>query len=92
MAEQLIPWLNGRLDLRQAYTFDRNHITAMLQNIVLSPGVYGVPAQNVARLMSIHQDITRLRIEAPMLTHILHDNVVVNDDDIVMEDVTSTAG
>ncbi|KNG91078.1 hypothetical protein ANOM_000744 [Aspergillus nomiae NRRL 13137] len=61
MAERLIPWLNGRLDPRQAYTFDRNHITAMLQNIVLSPGVYGVPAQNVARLMSIHQDITRLR-------------------------------
>ncbi|OGM48397.1 hypothetical protein ABOM_003405 [Aspergillus bombycis] len=61
MTEHLIPWLNGRLDLRQAYTFDRNNIIAMLQNIVLSPVVYGVIPQNVTRLISIHQDITRLR-------------------------------
>ncbi|PYH86046.1 hypothetical protein BO82DRAFT_370985 [Aspergillus uvarum CBS 121591] len=57
----LLPWLNGRLDLRQAYMFSYANIIALLQDIVRWPAVYGVPAENVNMLASIHQRIDQLR-------------------------------
>ncbi|PYI18166.1 hypothetical protein BO99DRAFT_461375 [Aspergillus violaceofuscus CBS 115571] len=61
MAEVLLPWLNGHLDLRQAYTFTLNDIVDTLRDIVQDPVSYGVPPQNVNMLISIHGHITRLR-------------------------------
>ena len=61
MAEQLLPWLNGRIDLRVAYRFNYNSVVACLQHIATNPNSYGVPHQNAASLALIHQDITRLR-------------------------------
>ncbi|OJJ95737.1 hypothetical protein ASPACDRAFT_47627 [Aspergillus aculeatus ATCC 16872] len=43
MAEVLLPWLNGRLDLRQAYTFTLNDIVDTPRDIVQHPVSYGGP-------------------------------------------------
>ncbi|GFF24134.1 hypothetical protein IFM46972_00938 [Aspergillus udagawae] len=65
-AEQLRLWLNGRVDFRWAYTLSRSDIIALLADIISRPGTYGVPAENVANLVLIHQDITHLRrIDTP---------------------------
>ncbi|GFF24292.1 hypothetical protein IFM46972_00997 [Aspergillus udagawae] len=61
MAEQLLLWLNGRVDFRQAYTLDWSGIIALLADIASQPSVYGVPPQNVANLLLVHADISRLR-------------------------------
>ncbi|PKY00471.1 hypothetical protein P168DRAFT_307409 [Aspergillus campestris IBT 28561] len=61
MAEQLLRWLNGQVDLRIAYSFTLDEIVACLQDIVNRPGVYGIPSQCAEIRMSIHQNVTRLR-------------------------------
>ncbi|GFG11367.1 hypothetical protein IFM61392_06875 [Aspergillus lentulus] len=61
MAEQLLLWLNGRVDFRHAYTMSWSDIVALLADIAQNPGAYGVLPQNVANLRLIHADITRLR-------------------------------
>ncbi|GIK05977.1 hypothetical protein Aspvir_010094 [Aspergillus viridinutans] len=60
-AEQLFSWLNGQVNFRQAYPFSWSDIIALLADIASNPGAYGVPPENAANLVLIHQDITRLR-------------------------------
>ena len=59
--EVLSPWLNGRIDLRAAYTFPRGTILAWLRDITEHPEMYGVPTEDVTDLLLIQQDILRLR-------------------------------
>ncbi|PLB55679.1 hypothetical protein P170DRAFT_461495 [Aspergillus steynii IBT 23096] len=61
MAEQLLTWLNGRINLRDAYEFDYDTISVFLGDVVLNSTLYGVPPENAAMLVLIHQDLTRLR-------------------------------
>jgi hypothetical protein len=61
MAEQLLSWLNGSVDFRQAYTLSWSDIIALLADIASNPGVYGVPPENVANLRLVHANIIRLR-------------------------------
>ncbi|RHZ57286.1 uncharacterized protein CDV56_100474 [Aspergillus thermomutatus] len=51
---------NGQVDFRQAYTFSLSDIITLLADITSRPGAYGVPPENVANLVLIHQDITHL--------------------------------
>lgn len=61
MTEQLLPWLNGQINLRTAYVFTRNQLLNCLQDIVTNPNTFGVPPENVPTLARVHQDICRLR-------------------------------
>lgn len=61
MAEQLLPWLNGQINLREAYEFDYDSIVMFLEGVVHNPIPYGVPPENTAILVSMHQDLKRLR-------------------------------
>ncbi|GKZ34770.1 hypothetical protein AbraIFM66950_005126 [Aspergillus brasiliensis] len=61
MPEVLLPWLNGRIDLRTAYTFSRGMVLNFFRDVTEHPGHFGVPAANVPDLLSIMQDIYRLR-------------------------------
>ena len=56
MTEQLLPWLNGQINLRAAYVFTRNQILNCLQDIVTNPKTFGVPPENVPTLARVHQD------------------------------------
>ncbi|GIC87605.1 uncharacterized protein Aud_003990 [Aspergillus udagawae] len=93
-AEQLRLWLNGRVDFRWAYTLSRSDIIALLADIISRPGTYGVPAENVANLVLIHQDITHLRISSRIDTPTPDDNnkveeVPPDEVDEEVEEVTS---
>ncbi|KAE8377077.1 hypothetical protein BDV26DRAFT_282127 [Aspergillus bertholletiae] len=62
MSEQLIPWLNGHLDLCLTCMFSRTDVVAILNDIVTFPHTHGAPPQNVDTLSSIHQDIIPARM------------------------------
>ncbi|PYI23729.1 hypothetical protein BO99DRAFT_418914 [Aspergillus violaceofuscus CBS 115571] len=61
MAEQLLPAYNGRLDLRQAYTYTRDQINEFLLNVVSRPAYYAVPGNNTPDLISVYLEISQLR-------------------------------
>lgn len=60
MTEQLLPWLNGQIDLRVAYSYTRTQVIARLPDIVNRPGPYGISPQYEADLTSIYNSITQL--------------------------------
>ena len=58
MTEQLLPWLNGQINLRSAYVFTRNQISDCLQNIGTNPNTFGFPPPE--RMFQLWQVVHRL--------------------------------
>ncbi|KAF7167671.1 hypothetical protein CNMCM6106_003123 [Aspergillus hiratsukae] len=56
MAEQLLSWLNDQVNFRQAYSFSWRDFIKLLAEITNRPGVYGIPPENVANLVSSLQE------------------------------------